>query len=62
MNDVADTDGTLAAGLELEPEPEPEDELPLLPPHAAATRPAAAIPAVSANVLPIFFNEATLLT
>lgn len=59
MNDVADTDGTLPPGLALELAP--EDVPPLLP-QAAATRPAAAIPAVTANFLPILFNEATLLT
>jgi len=59
VNDEADTAGTLA--LELALALEPEDVLPPLLPQAAATRPAAATPAVIANFLPILFNEATLL-
>jgi hypothetical protein len=59
LNDVAETEGTLDPELALDPEP--EDELLLLP-HAAATRPAAATPAVMTKLLAIFFNEATLLT
>lgn len=61
MNDEYETEGTLALGLELDPDPEPE--LLLVLPQAAATRPAAATPAVITKLLAIFFfNEATLLT
>jgi hypothetical protein len=57
VNDDADTEGTLP----LEPEPDPEPEDGLLLPQAAATRPAAATPAVITKLLAIFFfNEAHL--